>query len=74
MTRLPRATGKDIVRALQKVGFPVDSTRGSHVFLKHPDGRATAVPAHPGETPGPGILRSILRDAKLTADDLADLL
>jgi predicted RNA binding protein YcfA (HicA-like mRNA interferase family) len=26
MTRLPRATGKDIVRALQKAGFSVDRT------------------------------------------------
>ncbi len=60
MTRLPRVTGKDIVRALQKKGFSVDRTRGSHVFLKHPDGRATAVPVHPGETLGPGLLRSIL--------------
>ncbi|PYT64083.1 MAG: hypothetical protein DMG35_01610 [Acidobacteria bacterium] len=40
MTRLPRVAGKEIVRALQKAGFFVDRTRGSHVFLKHPDGRA----------------------------------
>ncbi|PYT64441.1 MAG: hypothetical protein DMG35_00420 [Acidobacteria bacterium] len=46
MTRLPRGTGKDVVRALQKAGFFVDRTRGSHVFLKYPDGRATAVPVH----------------------------
>jgi hypothetical protein len=29
MTRLPRATGKEIVRALQKADFSVDRTRGS---------------------------------------------
>ena len=46
MTRLPRAKGREIVRALEKRGFVVDRTRGSHVFLKHPDGRATAVPVH----------------------------
>ena len=74
MTRLPRATGKDVLRALQKAGFSVDRTRGSHVFLKHPDGRATTLPVHSGETLGPGLLRSILRDTKLTADDLRDLL
>src|SRR5437879_3151850 len=38
MTRLPRAKGREIVRALEKRGFVVDRTRGSHVFLKHPDG------------------------------------
>ncbi|HKW64028.1 MAG TPA: type II toxin-antitoxin system HicA family toxin [Candidatus Acidoferrum sp.] len=62
------------MRALQKVGFVVDRTRGSHVFLKHPDGRATTVPVHSGETLGPGLLRSILRDVKLTSEDLVDLL
>jgi predicted RNA binding protein YcfA (HicA-like mRNA interferase family) len=63
-----------MVRALQKAGFRVDRTRGSHVFLKHTDGRATTVPVHSGETLGPGLLRSILRDVELSTDDLADLL
>jgi predicted RNA binding protein YcfA (HicA-like mRNA interferase family) len=39
MTRLPHTTGKDLVRALQKLGFSVDRTRCSQVFLKHSDGR-----------------------------------
>ena len=74
MTRLPRVTGKEIARALQGAGFAVDRTRGSHVFLKHFEGRATAVPVHSGETLGPGLLRSILRDTKLSVEDLIDLL
>jgi predicted RNA binding protein YcfA (HicA-like mRNA interferase family) len=36
MTRLPRAKGKEIVRALKSLGFVAVRTRGSHVFLKHP--------------------------------------
>jgi predicted RNA binding protein YcfA (HicA-like mRNA interferase family) len=63
-----------MVRALEKVGFRVDRTRGSHVFLKHTDGRATPVPVHSGEILGPGLLRSILRDVELSAEDLIDLL
>jgi predicted RNA binding protein YcfA (HicA-like mRNA interferase family) len=59
---------------LEKAGFVVDRTRGSHVFLKHPDGRATAVPVHSGETLGPGLLRAILRDAKLSVDELIEFL
>ena len=74
MTRLPRLTGKEMVRALEKEGFRVDRTRGSHVFLKHTDGRATSVPVHSGETLGPGLLRSILRDVELSAQELLDLL
>jgi predicted RNA binding protein YcfA (HicA-like mRNA interferase family) len=74
MTRLPRIKGKEIIRALQRAGFTIDRTRGSHVFLKHPDGRATAVPVHSRETMGPGLLRSILRDVEMTAEQLIELL
>jgi predicted RNA binding protein YcfA (HicA-like mRNA interferase family) len=62
------------VRALEKSGFALERTRGSHAFLKHADGRATTVPIHSGETIGPGLLRAILRDVELTVDDLTHLL
>jgi predicted RNA binding protein YcfA (HicA-like mRNA interferase family) len=70
MTRLPRLKGKELVRVLGKIGFQVARTRGSHVFLRHQDGRVTTVPIHSGETLGPGLLRSILRDVELTVEDL----
>jgi predicted RNA binding protein YcfA (HicA-like mRNA interferase family) len=74
MTRLPRLKGRELVRALERADFTVDRTRGSHLFLKHADGRATTVPTHSGETIGPGLLRSILRDVELSVDQLTDLL
>lgn len=74
MTRLPRTKGREIVRALEEAGFVISRTRGSHIFLKHPDGRATAVPVHSGETLGPGLLRAILRDVELSVDQLVELL
>jgi predicted RNA binding protein YcfA (HicA-like mRNA interferase family) len=55
---------------LKKVGFIVERQRGSHVFLKHDDGRATVVPMHTGETIGPGLLSKILRDVEMTKDEL----
>jgi predicted RNA binding protein YcfA (HicA-like mRNA interferase family) len=55
MTRLPRIKGKELIRALERAGFSIDRARGSHVFLKHTDGRATAVPVHSGETLGQGF-------------------
>ncbi len=70
MTRLPRLKGKEIVRILERIGFQVVRTRGSHVFLRHEDGRVTTVPVHSGETLGPGLLRSIMRDVELTAEEL----
>lgn len=70
MTRLPRLKGKEVIRILQRAGFQAVRTKGSHTFLKHPDGRATVVPVHSGETLGPGLLRAILRDAEMTVEDL----
>jgi len=68
MTRLPRVSGKEVVRALERAGFEVQRVRGSHTFLKHPDGRVTSVPVHSRETIGPGLLRSILRDVELDVE------
>ena len=74
MTRLPRIKGKELVRALERAGFSIDRTRGSHSFLKHPDGRATAIPVHAREILGPGLIRAILRDVEMTAEQLRALL
>lgn len=70
MTRLPRLKGKELIRILEKIGFGVVRTRGSHVFLRHADGRVTTVPVHSGETIGPGLLRSILRDVEMSVEEL----
>jgi predicted RNA binding protein YcfA (HicA-like mRNA interferase family) len=74
MTRLPRITGKALVAALGRVGFLVVRTKGSHHFVQHPDGRASVVPVHAGETLGPGLLTRILSDVQVTRDELIDLL
>ncbi|MDA8388643.1 MAG: type II toxin-antitoxin system HicA family toxin [Nitrospiraceae bacterium] len=70
MTKLPSLTGKQVISSLKKAGFVVERQKGSHVFLRHPDGRATVVPAHTGEAIGPGLMSKILRDSELTKDDL----
>lgn len=70
----PAAKGKDIVAALGRAGFVVARTKGSHHILHHTDGRVTVVPVHAGETIGPGLLARILRDAKMSRDDLQKLL
>jgi predicted RNA binding protein YcfA (HicA-like mRNA interferase family) len=70
MTRLPRLKGKELIRTLEKLDFEIVRTRGSHFLLRHPDCRTTTVPVHAGEILGPGLLRSILRDVELTAEDL----
>ena len=70
MSKFPSLTGRKIVSILKKSGFIAERQRGSHVFLKHTDGRATVIPVHTGETIGPGLLSKILRDIEMTKDEL----
>lgn len=74
MSRAPRVTGPELIAGLTKAGFRVLRVKGSHHFLRHDDGRSTVVPAHSGETIGPGLLHKILRDCQMTADQLSELL
>lgn len=60
--------------ALRKVGFEVARVKGSHHFLRHPDGRGTVVPVHAGEIVGPGLLAAILRDCEIERDEFIALL
>jgi predicted RNA binding protein YcfA (HicA-like mRNA interferase family) len=74
MTRLPSLTGDRIVRALGNAGFQILRQRGSHIYLKHPNGRATVVPVHKGESIGRGLVRKIMKDADLDQDEFLKLL
>jgi predicted RNA binding protein YcfA (HicA-like mRNA interferase family) len=48
--------------------------KGSHHFLRHPDGRCTSVPVHGRETIGRGLLAKVLRDCELSREELRDML
>lgn len=74
MSRLPVVSGRDLVRALEKVGYAVDRQKGSHIVLRHtePPFRRVTVPDH--KEVAKGTLRAILRQVGLTADDLVELL
>ncbi|MFC2094404.1 type II toxin-antitoxin system HicA family toxin [Bacteroidota bacterium] len=74
MTRLPRLSGKELLRVLEKEGFLVKRTKGSHHILKHNDGRQTVIPIHSKEIIGPGLLSKILRDIEITKEDFINLL
>lgn len=70
MGRLPRLRGREVIGALKRAGFVVLRVRGSHHFLRHPDGRATVVACHSGETIGPGLMSKILRDVEMEPEQL----
>ena len=74
MPPLPILSAPRLIGALELAGFVAVRQRGSHVRLKHPDGRVVTVPSHGAQDIGRGLLRKILRDAELTVEDLDRLL
>ena len=66
MTRLPVVTFKTMDRALTALGFKPVRQKGSHVFYRHSDGRATTVPNHPGRDLARPLVREILQEIELT--------
>ncbi len=75
MTGLPVVSPRQLIRALERAGFFVHHIRGSHYYLRHPDkpGILVTVPYH-GRDLKRGTLRSILRQAGISVDELVDLL
>jgi predicted RNA binding protein YcfA (HicA-like mRNA interferase family) len=65
-------SGKEIIKVLSKIGFVLVRQRGSHVFMRHPDGRRTVVPMH--KEVNKSTLVDILSQTKLTKGDLLKLL
>ena len=71
---LPVVSGRDVVRALRKVGYDLDHQRGSHMILrqeKEPHRRVT-VPDH--KEVAKGTLRAIIRESGLTIAEFNALL
>ena len=66
----PMLKAKDIIEALKNKGFQTVRQKGSHVRLRHQDGRVTTIPIHSGQDVGKGLLRKILRDTELTINEL----
>lgn len=73
MSKLPTdLSGRDLVKALQKVGFVVQRQRGSHRLAPRFTACARQVPDH--KSIRIGTLRTILREADLTVEQLLELI
>ncbi|MCP8315381.1 MAG: type II toxin-antitoxin system HicA family toxin [archaeon] len=75
MRKLPVVSGRKIIKALKKKNFSVVSQKGSHVRLKKIEvGKVfiVIVPMH--SELAKGTLKSILRQANITLDELIELL
>ena len=74
MSILPRVSGREVVKALLKVGYEQDRQRGSHIILRQVAAphRRLVVPDH--KEVAKGTLRAIIRQAGLTVDEFKALL
>jgi predicted RNA binding protein YcfA (HicA-like mRNA interferase family) len=76
MSKLPQVSGKDTIKALQKIGFKVISQKGSHVKLvrrNNDQNQTVIVPMH--TVLKKGTLRSgILKPINLSVDQFINLL
>lgn len=74
MSKLPVASGRELCKILEKIGYLMDHQTGSHIILRHknPPHRRLAVPDH--KEIAKGTLRAIIRQAGLTVNEFRKLL
>lgn len=71
MNRLRVVTAEELQKVLLALGFEALRHKGSHVFLRHPDGRGAVIPQHrPHAEIGRGLLRKVLHDAHVSYDEI----
>jgi predicted RNA binding protein YcfA (HicA-like mRNA interferase family) len=73
--RLPSVTAREAIRALERAGFEVARTSGSHCRLIHArdPARKVTIPVHAGDLRR-GTLRAIISQAGLTVAEFVQLL
>lgn len=74
MTRLPIVDYKVMEKVLLHLGFQAVRQKGSHVFYRHPGGRTTTLPNHPGRDLARPLIREILREIDLTPEQFSKTL
>lgn len=72
MERLPILSGEKIIRLFEKIGYREIRQRGSHIRLENENRPPITVPDY--STVGRGLLRKILRDAKISPEEFSKLL
>jgi len=61
-----------VLSKLKKYGFEIKRQSGSHVVLRHPDGRQTYVSIHTKDIPI-GTFKSILKQSGITREEFKKL-
>ena len=67
--KLPLLSAREVIRILRKMGFEEIRQKGSHKYFRHPDGRTTVVPVHPGRDIGKGLLKRIMNEVQVDREE-----
>jgi predicted RNA binding protein YcfA (HicA-like mRNA interferase family) len=59
---------REMEKVLLHLGFERVRQKGSHVFYRHPDGRTTTLPNHPGRDLARPLVREVLREIEITPE------
>jgi predicted RNA binding protein YcfA (HicA-like mRNA interferase family) len=74
MPRLPAVTPRQAIRALQRCGWELDRTKGSHQVFRHPEYRHRVVaPIHARDLAS-GMLHQIIHASRISRDEFLRLL
>ena len=65
-------SGREVVKALHRIGFVVDHQRGSHIFLHNLEKNISIIVPNHKEIKK-GTLNSILKKANISIKDLKEL-
>ncbi len=65
--KLPLLSGRQVVRTLERLGFVQVRRKGSHVKMRHEDGRMIVFPFH--DEVDRFTLKGALRDAEIDLDE-----
>ena len=75
MPKLPILSGKDVIKVLSKLGYQHVRTSGSHAILnKQTEKGKITIPVPLHKELAKGTLKSIMRQANLSLEDLLRLL
>ncbi len=72
MPKLPIISGKKAIEILEKDGYFVIRTKGSHFQLSHSEKKSITIPIY--KTLDRGTLRKIIRDAEISVSDFIRLM
>jgi predicted RNA binding protein YcfA (HicA-like mRNA interferase family) len=73
VSKLANISSRQVVRALEKIGFYVDHQTGSHIIMRRDNPPTTVSIPQRKEIPK-GTLRNIIRQARLSVDEFLALL